>query len=288
MKAIISYGLHLTGFNAVNYWARNMDNLLIGKYLGPTPLGFYNLAYNILLFPLGNISSVIGRVMFPALSSIQNDKSLVRDSYIKANRYIAFLTFPMMTGLFILAPQFIHIVFGQKWTRSIFLMQILCLVGLMQSIATNIGWIYNSQGRTDIQFRWGIFSTLIIVCSFVIGLRWDVEGVTIAYALTWYALMYPCFAIPFKIIDLKVSHFFNELKTIIIATILMGVCVWTVKYFLLNIFHLGDFLLSMLVVILGICFYIIALLLIDRELFNEVIALVKPFIANSILSHSEQ
>jgi PST family polysaccharide transporter len=275
IKEIMSYSLNQVGYSAVSYWSGNLDNLLIGKYLGSSALGFYNLAYNMLLLPLNNISAVLGRVMFPALSSIQNDKRLVRDYYIKANRYIATLTFPMMAGLFVLAPQFIHLVFGPQWTRSIFLFQILAVLSLPQSIAANIGWIYASQGRTDIQFKWGIFYTLAVTISFIIGLHWNVEGVTMAYTIVWYAIMYPCFAIPFKLIDLKVSYFFNQLKTIFIATVFMAVCTWIARYFLMNVLHLGDLLLSVILVFLGICLYIVALVIIDRELYNDILVAIK-------------
>jgi PST family polysaccharide transporter len=70
VKELLGFGLNLTGFSFVNYFNRNLDNLLIGKFLGSASLGFYNLAYQLLLFPLSNISSVIGRVMFKAVCVI--------------------------------------------------------------------------------------------------------------------------------------------------------------------------------------------------------------------------
>jgi PST family polysaccharide transporter len=96
MKGLLGFGANYTGFIFVNYFALNMDNLLVGRLLGSAPLGFYNLAYNLLVFPSSNISSVVGRVMFPALSIIQHYKQLVRDAYTTANRYIAAISFPLM------------------------------------------------------------------------------------------------------------------------------------------------------------------------------------------------
>ena len=212
VKGLLGFGANLTGFTFINYFARNTDNLLIGKFLGAAPLGFYNLAYNLLLFPLNNISSVIGNVMFPALSIIQHDKQMVREAYVTSNRYIAVVSFPLMIWLLVAAPQAIRVVFGPKWVSAIVLVQILALTGLTQSIASNVGWIYLSQGRTDIMLKVSIFATIIILISFAVGLRWGVEGVAIAYTIASASLLYPLHAIPFRLIDLKKRVFFSTVS----------------------------------------------------------------------------
>jgi hypothetical protein len=109
--------------------------------------------------------------MFPALSIIQQDKEMVREAYITANRYIAAFCFPLMIWVLITAPQLIRVVFGPKWVSAIVLVQILAIASIEQSIGTNVGWIFLSQGRTDVLFKVGIFTTVIAVISFVVGLR---------------------------------------------------------------------------------------------------------------------
>ena len=275
VKELLGFGFNLIGFNFVNYFNRNLDNLLIGKFLGSTPLGFYNLAYRLLLFPLGNISSVIGRVMFPGLSMIQDDKSKVCSAYIKATRYIAVITFPLMIGLFVVAPQFIIVIFGFQWERSIFLLQILAIVSLMQSIGSTVGWIYQSQGRTDILFKWGLFSVTIITIAFVIGLRGNVEGVTIAYAIAMLILAYPSFAIPFKLINLKVSFFVKQFRSIFLAAIGMGSIVFILRYYMETILSEDDLVILIATVIVGMISYTSLLFLLDRNLYKEIFQLFK-------------
>ena len=70
IKDIFHFSAHLTGFNFLNYFSRNIDQLLIGKFLGTQALGYYSLAYKIMLYPLQNISRVISKVMFPVFSKI--------------------------------------------------------------------------------------------------------------------------------------------------------------------------------------------------------------------------
>ena len=275
VKELLGFGLSLTGFNFVNYFNRNLDNLLIGRFLGSIPLGFYNLAYRLLLFPLSNMSSVIGIVMFPSLSMIQDDKNKVCSAYIKATRYIAVITFPLMMGILVVAPQFIRTVFGLQWERSIFLVQVLSIISLIQSIGTTVGWIYKSQGRTDIMLRWGIFSTIIVTIGFVIGLRWDIEGVSIAYAITILILTYPNFAIPFRLINLKVSFFAKQFKSIFLATIGMSGIIFILRYFMGTVLGENDLVILISTVIVGMISYVSLLFLLDKNLYIEIFLLFK-------------
>ncbi|NJL58329.1 MAG: oligosaccharide flippase family protein [Desulfobacteraceae bacterium] len=106
VKAISSYSLNLTGFGIFNYFIRNADNLIIGRYLGAQNLGYYDLAYRLMLYPL-SISGVIGRVMFSVYAQIQDDDAKFRRIYLKVASSIALITFPMMLGLMVIAEPFV-------------------------------------------------------------------------------------------------------------------------------------------------------------------------------------
>ena len=93
------YGIYLIGHGSINYWLRNGDNLLIGKFLGARDLGIYSRAYSLMLLPINNISGVVGQVMFPALAQLENEQSHFISLYLKATRLIALVSFPMMVGV---------------------------------------------------------------------------------------------------------------------------------------------------------------------------------------------
>lgn len=264
VKKLFGFGLNLTGFNFVNYFNRNFDNLIVGKFLGSIPLGFYNLAYQTLLFPLTNISQVVGQVMFPNFSIIQSDKDKLRYSYIKTTRYIAAVTFPLMIALLVTAPQFIRVIFGSQWERSIFLIQAFTITGLIQSIGTLNGTIYQSQGRTDIQFRVGIIFAVITAFFFIVGLRWNIEGVAVAYVIVGLLLMYPSFAIPFKLINLKFSYFAKQFKLIFLAAAGMGGVIFMTSIFMENVLKMGDLIILISVVAVGAISYISFLFMLDK------------------------
>ncbi|MBP2677046.1 MAG: rane protein involved in the export of O-antigen and teichoic acid, partial [Deltaproteobacteria bacterium] len=207
VRSVSSYSLHLTGFNVLNYFARNADYILIGRFLGAVPLGYYTLAYRIMFYPLQNISTVVGRVALPLFSRIQEDDGAFRSGYVKANCGIALAVVPMMLGLWALAEPAVLLLFGPRWAPVVPLVLILAPIGMLQSVGSTVGTIYQVKGRTDLMLRWGIGAGALAVFSFAVGLRWGVVGVAASYAVASLLLAYPNFAIPFRLIGLGMGEF---------------------------------------------------------------------------------
>jgi len=274
MRGLLRFGANLTGFSFVNYFALNMDNLLVGRFLGSGPLGFYNLAYTLLVFPASNISSVVARVMFPALSIIQYDKQLVREAYITANRYIAVISFPLMIWVLVTAPQLILVVYGPKWISVIPLVQIFALAAIQQSIANNVGWIFLSQGRTDVLFKLSIVTSSILVISFAVGLRWGVEGVVIAYTIASYLMVYPVLVIAFRLIDLKMNDFFAKLRSIVLATLILGIVAFLLRISLEKLGVTQNVIILAIVTAVSLLSYLALIYVLDRELFTGALDLL--------------
>jgi len=273
VKSISRYSLNLTGFNIFNYFARNADHLLIGRYLGAQNLGYYTLAYRIMIFPLETISSVFGRVMFPVYSKLQADDAKFRFAYLKVAGSIALISFPMMLGLWAVARPFVLTVFGAPWSPVILLLLILAPVGLMQSIGTTVGAIYQAKGRTDWMFCWGIGSGALAVIAFVVGLPWGIVGVATAYAIvSLIILAYPSFAIPFKLINLPMRDMGQVIWRPFIASLVMWVVILGVKLGLPDGLP-GKWVLSISISI-GCFIYLFASWLINRKQIREIIGLV--------------
>ena len=156
IRSVMGFSLNLTVGNIFNYFARNADKLLIGRFLGMQDLGYYDLAYRLMLFPLQGISAVIGRVMFPLYSRMQDDAGQFGRTYLKVASAIALISFPLMLGLTALTGPFVLTLFGPAWTPVIPLLLILGPLGAVQSILTTIGHIYTAKGRTDLGMWWTV------------------------------------------------------------------------------------------------------------------------------------
>ena len=127
IRKIFSFSAYQFLFNAINYFSRNLDKLLIGKYMGMTPLGYYEKSYRLMMLPLQNITHVISPVMHPVFSEFQHDLQRVRTSYEKIVRLLAFIGFPLSVFLWFAAQEVVLIIFGSQWMPSVPVFRILSL-----------------------------------------------------------------------------------------------------------------------------------------------------------------
>lgn len=232
VKELLGFSSNLLGFSSVNYWLRNADNLLVGRFLGTSALGIYSRSYGIMLLPLTMISRSIGQVMFPALSKIQDDVPRIQRLYLRMTAAIALITFPLMLGLLVVAEDFVLFLFGAQWVGMIPILQAFCIVGMVQSIGTLNGNIYLSQGRTNLQFRVGGMVGLLGVGAIVLGLRWGVNGVAYAYTLFSLLITYPTISIAVSLIDLPFIKVIKNLAGIFGCAAAMALLVWGIGFLL--------------------------------------------------------
>lgn len=253
-RELFGFSASVLAFDVVNYWARRLDQLLIGRFLGASALGIYSRAYSLMLLPLDQVSRVVGRVMFPAMSAIQEDKPRVKRAYLKAISLIAFVTFPMMVGLFAVADPFVLALLGPKWASAIPILKLFCWVGLIQSVCSTVGWIYTSQGRTRLYFGMGVIGTVVCAVAFLVGIRWGMMGVAWSYTLANAILLFPFFIVPGRLIGLSLFEAMNWLAPIFACSLTMGAVVWSTGLWLPS--ELGDWLCLAIQVPLGIGVYL--------------------------------
>jgi PST family polysaccharide transporter len=225
IRSVFSWSANLTGFYIINYFTRNVDNFMIGKYLSTSSLGVYSLAYKIMVYPIQNISHVIVRVLFPALSIIKEDLPLFRRSYLKVIFYIALVAFPIMTGLIAVADSFVLLFFGEKWTNLAHLLLILAPVGMLQSIVTTIGSIYMATGHVNTMLKMSVLNSVVIIICFIVGLKHGVEGMAVAYFVANFLMFYPNIKIAWGKIGLSVTKGIKEIFPVFTIATIMGILV---------------------------------------------------------------
>ena len=116
---------------------------------------------------------------------------------------------------------------GAKWIATVPVFQILAPVGLLQSVQGSIGIIYQAKGRTEWMFRWSLFVLAVTVPAFLIGARFGVVGVAAGYALAvFFVLLYPAFAIPFRLIGLRLRDFASAFVPQLTCTAVMAAGCW--------------------------------------------------------------
>lgn len=254
IKYIWQFTKNLSLFNIVNYFARNADNFLIGKFLGSPALGVYSVAYKIMLYPLSNVSRTLLRILFPAFAKIQDDNKKFQKAYLRVIFFIALVTFPLMVGLITTADVLVPVLFGNKWHNLDILLIILAPIGMIQSIMTTLGSIYMAKGDTKTLMNIGFVSSTITVLFFILGLPFGVEGVAFSYLISNLIILYPVFRISWKQIDLSVKRGFVEIAPILVISILMGIGVIATGK-IIDLFSLSQIFKLIIMILSGITIY---------------------------------
>jgi PST family polysaccharide transporter len=175
------FSSNIVGFNLVNYFARNADTMLIGHTLGSVQLGYYNMAYRVMLFPVQNLTWVVGRALLPVFSRLQHDRPAMGDRYIEVLSHIAFITAPLAIGVWLFRHHIIILFLGPGWDASSAVLAWLAPVSFIQSLASTTGTIFTATGRTDMMRKYGMLNTVLTVTAFAAGLPWGITGVAAAY-----------------------------------------------------------------------------------------------------------
>lgn len=272
LRGLAGYSLNLTGFNVLNWCTRNLDHLLVGVFLGASALGYYALAYRLLLYPLQGVSAIVSRVAFPVYARIQDDDARLRNAHLKITGAVAMVTFPVMVGLILVCQPMVVSFLGPRWLPMVPLVGIFALVGILQSIGTTVGVIYQAKGCTNLMFRWGVLVAIVMAAAFVVGLQWGTLGVACAYAISSLALAYPGLHIPFHQIGLQVSELWRFLLPALRATAVMAGCALMMRLLVVDRVTPGWHLV--VVVLAGVVAYGAASLLWNRRPILEIRDLV--------------
>lgn len=195
MKRLLAFGGGVAGSNFANFVARNGDNVLIGRYLGATPLGYYDRAYKLLLFPVQQVISPVGRIGIPILARLVDQPTRYLAAYNAALHQILLVTLPGMTALIVLADVVVPFVMGDKWLPVVPLFRWLGLAGIHMPLSATFSWLLVSQSRTSDLARWSVFAMVTSVIGFVVGLHWGVMGVAVVFATTDLFLRLPLFIV---------------------------------------------------------------------------------------------
>jgi O-antigen/teichoic acid export membrane protein len=267
VRGIMGYSLNLSGYNIFYYFAQNVDNLLIGRFLGTEALGLYDMAYKLMVFPMQAISAVFGRVMTPLYAQAQNDLPRFRQVFLRVAVAIAFVTFPLMFGLVAAREAFVLAVFGPSWAPVITLLALFAPLAAIRSVLTTTGSIYVAMGRADLQLRWGVLSNMIVFAGLAIGLRWGIVGVASGFAVTTLLLLYHNFTIPFRLVGLRLADLLQALRPTALCTALMCLCTWPLG--LLASPWLGHAGVLALQVGAGVVSYVLFTCLFNRTMLGE-------------------
>jgi PST family polysaccharide transporter len=154
----------------LNYFSAHLDDVLIGRFFGASPLGLFQKAHDVMRLPLSQINAPIGSVAVPMLSRLNGEDERYKRTYLRVLEKIVMITMPLGALMIGTSDWIIPAVLGDKWHEASIIFAALGIGMFTKPVSNTTGWLFISQDRTDEMMRWGLVGSTLSVASFVAGL----------------------------------------------------------------------------------------------------------------------
>lgn len=185
-KELFGFGSKLLLSGLLDTIYKNIYYIIIGRFYTSAQLGQYTRAEQFNMIFSSNLTSVVQRVSYPVLSSIQEEPERLREAYRKVIKITMLITFACMLGLAAVAKPLILILIGEKWLPAVYFLQIICFSGMLYPLhAINLN-ILQVKGRSDLFLKLEIIKKIIAMGPMVVGIVYGIEymlwgGVSISF-----------------------------------------------------------------------------------------------------------
>lgn len=226
VKGHLRFGAYQLGNVNIGYLTSNVDTLLIGRLLGAEALGVYTVALRLTQMPRKYINPVISKVAFPVFARQKEDKRVVAESLLKLQRSLSYVNLPLIFGLLLVSPVLIPVLYGDKWTSAVPLVQVLCLAAVLAGVAGPTQIIRTALGHVRFNFHWAWISggsqALAIWAVASMGL----SAIVVARTAVSLALGLASIWITLRFINASLLEFLSTLRTPALTTAIMSGAVW--------------------------------------------------------------
>lgn len=183
LEGFYGFGMYQMGERSINYIGANADKVLIGKLVGVEAVGFYNLAWQLVIFPVSKINPIVSKIAFPLYSRIQSNPDALNRYYYIVVKALCLVTIPLLTFLIFFSDEIVEIVFGKGWSTTAEIIPILAVIGICRAVGNPGGAAILAKGRANIGFWWNLFWSSVIVLGLLISLSISPSLDTAIYAL---------------------------------------------------------------------------------------------------------
>jgi len=281
---LISFGINIVGGDFVDFLSVHSDDFLIGYFLGSTVLGYYTLAYNLLIAMTDLLVSVPNAVAFPLFSKIQSEPTRLKSAFYEITQLQSIIAFPIFLGVLAVAPETVRVLYGDRWLTSIPVVQLLMLVGIVRSASYFYSSIFRSAGKPSWRFGLWSLTALLNVVGFLVVVRMGIVAVAASYVFVSYILMPLYILMVRKLIHISIQTLLIQYAPAMISSLIMIVVVFVLKYLLED-----NLLLPIRLIILSLAggiTYLLALRFIQPSLYKKMLELSRMALPKFLLRQS--
>lgn len=244
----------------------NLDNLLVGKILGVTALGFYAIAFSIANFCSDYLGSKVNRVIFPAYSRLQENLIDLKKASLKTLKFISIIVLPFGLGLSVLGTQVIGFFYGPKWIEAGAILRILVIAGIFNTLPVGLNAIFLACGKPKLWFWINLLQVfLFFVLIAPMAKLFGVLGVAMVVSMSSFIAFCIALAWAMQILAIKISEIYEALKPALFASLIMIAVLLIAKIYLTQLF---------IFILMAWTIYALFLYKTEKNIFKEIMGLI--------------
>ena len=273
-KYHFSYGYKMAISSILDNLFTNIYQIVIGKLYNPTLVGYYSRANSLMMLPVGNISTVLNRVVFPLFSKVQDDIVALKGLYKKIMQIIFFIISPAIALMILLSREIVLVFFTEKWLSIVPIFKLLCLSGLFYPLHLYNLMILQVKGESGLFLKLEILKKAIVILSIIISINLGFYGILVGSVITSFIGLFINTHYAGKFLEYKIYNQLKDLFPIFFSTIIMSVTIIILKYFFDGDSPILNIIASCT---LGIISYIIASFIFKIQSLIEIILIIKNY-----------
>ena len=176
-RSLLGFGSQITAVGLLGTVLRNVDYILVGRWLGTRALGLYTLAFRLPQMIVEGVATIVGQVVFPAFSQLQDDPVRLRAALSRVLTVTSLIIVPLGLGIALISDPFIRVFYGPRWEPAISTMQLLAIYMVVQGISRNVGDLYKAIGRPGILTTLAAVKLVVTVPALVIAVPHGIVAV---------------------------------------------------------------------------------------------------------------
>ena len=267
IKDLLRIGSYQFGSTLLVFFSKELDILIIGKFLGSEVLGVYSLSKQLVIKTSGIINPTVTKVLSPVFASLQEDNKKLKESYLKMIYYLASINIPIYFLLIILSKEILGLLYGPEYMFAPFSYLVLRFCGIAyctKSISNPIGSLFIAKGRTDLGFKWSIIQILIssIFITFASFFNINMVAATTAFLAVillvpqWKFAISPC-------LDIKLKEYVQQFGRLYFLLIGLSAIFLLIENFVS--ININLFLSAFIKAAVLLFVFLITVMLVDKE-----------------------
>lgn len=256
--------------------SNNVLTVIFGRLFPVAEVGNYSQANKWNTMASSLVSGSVSQITQPVLVRVIDDQERMRRVFGKMLRFTAFMAFPAMFGLAMVANEFILLTIQDKWVNSIPLLRILCVGGAFLPLYTVYQNLFLSLGKSDIYMWLNIAQILIVITTVLACHSLGFTAMVIAFAAINVVWLFAWQVFASRLIGYRLVTMMRDLLPfMIISMAVMVVTYWATSF----IPQFG--LLLVVRIVLAVALYALIMKLARARIFEECIG----FLRSRMLNH---